>query len=169
MRSKNLHRTFLPFAGLVLACAVGCGGADESAPGAESSADTAGLIKVGDTYQYQGKTRDGQDMSVQMGGEMTLPKDFPGDIPVFPDSKLSATLSAGDHGSMVLFDTPESPDSVYAFYAELLPNEGWAVDSDAKFGQGHTMAISKDDRTVTLSFSKGNKMTKISLLFESKP
>ena len=169
MRSKNLHRTFLPFACLVLACAVGCGGDDESAPGAASSAGTPEMIKEGDSYRYQGKTRDGQDMSAQIGGEVTLPKDFPGDIPVFPDSKLSATMSAGDHGSMVLFDTPESPDSVHAFYAEKLPNEGWAVDSDAKFGQGHTMAISKDDRTVTLSFSKGNKMTKISLLFGSKP
>ena len=169
MRSKNLHRTVLPIAGLVLACAAGCGGDDESAPATRPSTGTPELRKDGDSYSYQGKTRDGQEMIAQIGGSVTLPTDFPSDIPVFPDSVVAASMSAGDHGSMVLFDSTESPESVHAFYAKRLPDEGWAVDSDAKFGKGHTMAVSKGDRTVTLSFSVLSDTTKISLIFATKP
>ena len=169
MRSKKLHRIVLPIAGLALVCVAGCGGDDESAPATRSTAGTPEVRRDGDAYHIQSEARDGQKIAAQIGGEVKLPSDFPSDIPVFPDSKLSAAMSAGDHGSMVMFDSIESPESVHAFYAKRLPDEGWAIESDAKFGKGQVMAISKDDRKATVSVSAASGTTKISLIFGTKP
>ena len=70
-------------------------------------------------------TKDGTAVYAAGSGTV-LPADFPKDVPIYPDAKVTGSVSGGQKaasGQMVTFESPDSPDKIVDFYNSKL--SGW--------------------------------------------
>ena len=110
------------------------------------------------------KTADG---SVYVGGEgVQLPGDFPKDVPIYPGSKLSSSVSAaqsGNSGHMVTFQTSDAPDKVAAFYKSKFST--WQTAMEMSSGGGKVLLLRTPDekRSITVVANPSNGQTTVTL------
>lgn len=105
------------------------------------------------------KSDDGST-KVTMGQNVTKPKDFPTNMPLYPGVTYSS-FTTGPEGSSYVATTKDTPGTVLAWFRNQLPAKGWKIDIDTNnllqistqdLGGTVNMADTGDG-TYTLSFS----------------
>lgn len=130
------------------------------------------------------KEETGQDADVQMdedgmevktddgtatfGGD--VPADWPSDVPVYEGAKVQYTASTnpanGRPGNMMVLQSTDASDDVYAFYQQALVDNGWTVESQANAAGANTLVAKKEGRTVSLLVTPVQDATAISIGIE---
>jgi len=98
---------------------------------------------------------------IEWSGE--LPSDFPGDVPQYPDSKVTDAKGTNDLGLAVVFDTRDTPETVSKFYADSLAAMGWQTQTEPT-GEGTMILADKDDRMLQALVHSGGQGTLIEII-----
>ncbi|MGH9440926.1 MAG: hypothetical protein ACRD16_01490 [Thermoanaerobaculia bacterium] len=125
----------------------------------------------GEEVQYSSNGKNvkvkGADGSVVVSGEgVTLPEDFPKDVPIYPGSRLASAVSAsqsGNSGHMVTFLTPDVPEKVAAFYKSKFSR--WNIKMEMSSGGGKVLLLQAPDekRSLTMVANPANGVTTVTL------
>ncbi len=79
----------------------------------------------------------------------TLPDDFPSDVPLYKDAKVSSVQALPNHGHSVVFTVDQAdPGEVFDFYKGDMGRSGWKTDQEHK-GKDQSFLSFKKDKTVT--------------------
>ncbi len=98
--------------------------------------------------------------------------DFPKDIPIYKNAKLSASgpwMGDPTLGKSYRFDTADALDAVQSFYKQQLPANGWAITKNSYVANPNTITVTKGSRTAMVSpnrvAGKGNvQVTRIEVI-----
>jgi len=139
--------------GLVLALsACGKSAEDRMAEAAIKAATGNGVQLDQEGEKVTLKTADG-DVTVHGGDNVSLPGDFPDDIPLPDGYKVESMLETGGSRIIALL-APGDAQQLYAAASEGMQAKGWkqtvALQGD---GQGGLLGYEKDGRKATLSFT----------------
>ena len=87
------------------------------------------------------------------GGSITLPANFPKEIPMYPGARLAAAVEAGGAvgGRVVTIESSAWPDDIAKFYREKLP--GWKTAMDMKTEDAHTLILRRPDGKLSLTIA----------------
>jgi hypothetical protein len=83
------------------------------------------------------------------GADAKIPDDFPKDVPVYPQAKVSSAMKANE-GQMVTLDTEDKGDAVFAFYQKKMAAEGWKLVQELKMPPSYNLHFEKADRTANI-------------------
>ncbi|MDZ4229621.1 MAG: hypothetical protein U1C53_00610, partial [Candidatus Veblenbacteria bacterium] len=99
-------------------------------------------------------TYEGEEGSFQAGEDVSLPSDWPGDVPVISGAKISYAgsnnPSTGAVGASVMFTTTKSVAEVNEYYRTELASQGWQVEGTAAMAGTTVLSATKGERTVGL-------------------
>ena len=123
--------------GALLAFAAGCPGDEPEAaqPQARGSGAPREHVEV-----YRG----------EMGGQVELPADFPGDFPIYPGARLAGKVRDTESRSLLVFLSTARPRSVYEYYVEELDARGWRIDDEREEAGVLGLSGSKEDARASL-------------------
>jgi len=96
-------------------------------------------------------TEDGSIMEV--GGDVSLPADFPKDVYVMEGKIISAMKNVMGAGHQIMIGTTKSVQEVKEIYEEELVKEKWVIGSSLAMGDIVMLSANKDDRTVSITIS----------------
>ncbi len=140
---------------LLLALA-GCGKSpSQSAAEAAVAAATGGKVQVnqsGDKTQMTVKDDKGNEMHLNTGGNVPLPKDFPSDIHLPNDYTIKTTMTV-PNGLVLELHAPATLQVLYADYDTKMKAAGWT----------EAMAMQSSDKESMLTFTKGKRNVVVSL------
>lgn len=97
--------------------------------------------------------------SMQWGEGAELPDDFPSDVPIYKNAKVtSSSTSTADQGYSASLSTTDSQSTVADYYKAELEKQGWTIDdsytaSDTS-GKSTSYYASKGDRDLTIGVYK---------------
>lgn len=94
--------------------------------------------------------------SFAAGGNVSLPDDFPADVHVADGTITAATTNTETSGYSVSIQTNESVTSLKDEYESELKKDGWDVTMSLTIQDGATLGAEKDNRTTSVSISKGS-------------
>jgi hypothetical protein len=107
----------------------------------------------------------------QPGGEVKLPADFPKDIPLYKNARLTHAGNWMDNpklGKNFYFDTADAVDAAIAFYKAQLPAAGWTITKNSYVANPNTISVMKGSRMVMVSPNrvngKGGEVTRIEII-----
>jgi len=81
---------------------------------------------------------------------VTLPADFPADLPIYPGAELTYAEVSETYGDSASFDTSDSMKTVYDWYNETLTADGWEKTAGSE--ETSISAIwEKDNASITFS------------------
>jgi len=98
---------------------------------------------------------------IEWSGE--LPSDFPGDVPQYPDSKVTDAKGTNDLGLAVVFDSRDTVETVSKFYADSLAAMGWQTQT-APSDDGTMILADKEDRMLQAMVHSGGQGTLIEII-----
>jgi hypothetical protein len=159
---------------LVLAVAPGCKKASESS--AERAAERAieratgnkaDVNITGEGVKITGK-EGGKEFSYEVagkGGAAALPKNFPEDVPRYPQAVVMSSMNQGDAMTMVSLQTGDSPEQVYKFYGAKLRDGGWEIVSEVSTPQMHMIGAKKAERETNLTVVGSEGKTTITVVY----
>ncbi|MCS6804388.1 MAG: hypothetical protein RMM98_16325 [Acidobacteriota bacterium] len=78
-------------------------------------------------------------MKAEYGSGTTLPKNFPKDVPLYPDAEITASGRMATE-VIINFRTPDRIDQVGQFYQQELVRHGWQLKT-VKFPGGFIEAV----------------------------
>ena len=150
----NPHRIAL--ATVIAACLAlsGCGKSpSQSAAEAAVAAATGGKMQVnknGDQSQVTIKDDKGNQVQMNTGGNVALPKDFPTDVHL-PATYTIKTAMSMSGGSILELHTPTALQAVYAEYDTSMKSGGWTEAMAMQSAtDGATLQFTKDKRTAVV-------------------
>jgi hypothetical protein len=79
-----------------------------------------------------------------------------GDIPL-PANISDKTMVSG----MISFNSPDQPSVVGDFFRKTMPGQGWTAGDENSAGDMLILTYTKDNRTVNVTISKGDKGTSV--------
>jgi hypothetical protein len=133
----------------------GCGkSAEEKAIEKFVQQKSGGKVSV-DMSQGKVTVKDG-NTTVTSGGNVQVPASFPKDVPVYPNTQILNSMTAGDVVHLTLI-SKESIEKIAASYKEQMKREGWKESASFTMGTTVTMAYDKDTRQATVAISKMDK------------
>lgn len=102
----------------------------------------------------------------------SMPKDWPTDIPRYPDAAItySATMNPVDTASVrmaLVLATTDPRTDVQSFYEGALKNNGWTITNTMQGGQTVIMTAEKGERMLSLSIAESDGQTSITLGIDS--
>lgn len=105
--------------------------ADSIAGGILSKA-TGGKVDL-DTDSGQVQYRDNKTgNTVAFGEDLKLPKDFPGDVPIYGGAKISAVSTNKNEGSAnVTLTSEDAKDKVLKWYEDKMKSDGWEEENSS--------------------------------------
>lgn len=130
---------------VLVACLVfaGCGGdGDDAADGASGSNNGGG----------------GEE-----GSTVSLPDNFPADVPLYPDARIEMAHSEGSSLNLI-HKTSDSVDDVSQFFKTKLAEAGWADSETMDTPRGAVISVSQGNRRVTITIVGEDDKTMISTL-----
>ena len=159
--------------GLTALCFAACGGKEE--PPEQSALEKAldalppeqqPKIERGESgeIRYEGKTPAGEAFVAQLGGNVTLPEDFPGDLPLYPDAVPFAAMETGGGTTIVSVDSDKQAPEVYEFYKEKLPASDWTIESELNVGGQRVLTAIKGDRKAVVQIERTEKGARIAFM-----
>ena len=89
---------------------------------------------------------------------VALPKDFPKDVPIYPEATVIAN-AAGQKMRNVTLQSADSAREVKAFYAERLPQNGWEIETSLDTAQGAMLTAKKQQQRLMAMISTRNTRT----------
>jgi hypothetical protein len=119
------------------------------------AAATGGKVDVkknGDQSQVTIKDDKGNEMHMNSGGNVALPKDFPADVHL-PGSYTLKTAITVPNGAVLEMHTPASIQAVYSEYDSSMKAGGWT----------EAMAMQSSDKESVLSFQKPKRNVMVSI------
>jgi hypothetical protein len=127
-------------------------------------AQTGGKVDI----SKQGMTVEGNNgqTKVAFGEAAKLPDNFPKEVPIYPDAKITGSVAVNDkkkNGEMVMFETPDTPDKVADFYKSKL--SGYASNMDMNTSGSRMLVMTSADGklSVTIIASKSEKGSSVQL------
>ena len=98
----------------------------------------------------------------KQGGSAEIHKGFPADVPIYPGSKVEASVMIQKNHQVTL-STPDPFNKVYAFYEEKLAQNGWKEEAKQRVENGGTIAAKKNMVTCGIIFATDEDKTTIHL------
>lgn len=133
----------------------GCGkSAEEKAIEKFVQQKSGGKVSV-DMSQGKVTVKDG-NATITSGGNVQVPASFPKDVPVYPNTQVLNSMTAGDVVHLTLI-SKESMEKIAASYKEQMKQQGWKESASFTMGTTVTMAYDKDTRQATVAISKMDK------------
>ncbi len=109
----------------------------------------------------------GDEGSFAAGENVSLPKDWPSDVPVISGAKIayagSSNPTTGQAGLSVMFTTSKSVSEVSDYYNNELKDKGWVVENTGSFGGSSFVSAKKDSRTVGLTIIDSDGATSVTI------
>ena len=105
--------------------------------------------------------------SGKLNAEVPMPVGFPGDMPIYPKSRLTsgaAFVSTGQSSWGMEWETLDSTSKVQAFYASRLAQGDWAIAMKSSSADGFTATFQRKSTsavTGTLAASTADGVTRI--------
>jgi hypothetical protein len=126
--------------------------AADSIVGGILSKATGGKVDV-DTDSNQVEYRDNKTGStVAFGDDLKLPKDFPGDVPVYGGAKISALSTNKQEGTANLtLTTEDDKDKVLGWYEDKFKSAGWEEDNSSTINKVDFREYQKGQVTIAVS------------------
>ncbi|MFA6028202.1 MAG: hypothetical protein WC752_04725 [Patescibacteria group bacterium] len=91
--------------------------------------------------------------TMQWGEDVSLPSNFPEDVPVYENASVTASSTTNDDSFYVTLTAIDTYANVKAYYDDAIKAEGWTIDSSSSYsssGQSSTYIASKDNRQLTV-------------------
>lgn len=117
--------------------------------------------------------------TASFGEDLSLPKDFPSDVPVFEKANVvSSSSTASDNSFYITMLASDDYISVDDYYSSELEAQGWTIDNSSSYNtdglQSTTYICSKDNRDLTIGLYEsddgvGNKEVSIAISLADKP
>jgi hypothetical protein len=133
--------------------------------------EMSGQVRVeisGGKIEIEGR-KEGKDFSFAAGGKLTVPEDFPADIPLHPEGevRLSQKLVKKMMGreAMVILGVPVSFEEAVDFSRRRMKEEGWALAREATLDDQQFLSFLKEKRKVAVSVSPEEKETTVSITY----
>lgn len=85
----------------------------------------------------------------------SLPKNFPNDIPIYPNANLGGYIGGDSEkieGSLTTFRSNDTTDQISTFYSTTLQTKGWDVSSSV-IGDMKTVSAKKAGRSVAITIN----------------
>ncbi len=105
--------------------------------------------------------------SISVGGNVTLPANFPSDVPIYPGSKIKLATKSEKGEFTVTLTTPDSQEKVSSYYKEQMASKGWLSDNVEALGEIGQMnglgSFTKDSQETNLAVlqNKENSSTTV--------
>ena len=157
-----------------------CGGKEEVPGNADEAPSKAALEKArselppeqqpkierGESgeIRYEGQTESGEKFAAQLGGDVTLPANFPKDLPLYPDAVPFAAMETGGGTTIVSLDSDKRAPEVYRFYKEQLPASGWKIENEVNVGGQRVLTTIKGDRKAVVQIESTEKGARIGFM-----
>ena len=109
---------------------------------------TAGVYFWNQSLTFLPKTDVGEDKGAVSGAQTGLPKNFPGDIPLFEPAEILSSLESQERIQITL-QAEASAERVAQFYQQEMEGVGWKLTGVLTFekGQRHTQITITPDPT----------------------
>jgi hypothetical protein len=112
--------------------------------------DDGTLTFDGDKGTGSIKTDEGE---IKYGEDLSLPADFPSNIPVFPGAKIVTVSSKMEENTVFLSFTSDKPIvTILAYYKEEMPGKGWTYTSELA---GSMLTYTNEKQDIGLVASQG--------------
>ncbi|TAK03683.1 hypothetical protein EPO34_00785 [Patescibacteria group bacterium] len=138
---KRLVAT-LPLAALILVGA-GCGASTATNP-------------LTGTTTYD----DGAGTRVQVGNGVSIPADFPADIPMYPGATVVTAMTSaqeGRQGASLMLTTPDAVAAASGWYEQELVGDGWEKSGNFAVNGSDMRAYEKGDAALSVTASPGDE------------
>jgi hypothetical protein len=94
------------------------------------------------------------------GKDMKLSSDFPGDVPLYPGSKILAQMKMGAGNQQVTLQADDPTKDVYDYYTKQMAKNGWEIVQEMKMPPTFTLVGKKGKRQAAVVIGDdGNKST----------
>lgn len=117
------------------------------------------ITKDGVTYTTDGKetTLSTKEGNLTVGDNVSLPKDFPKDIPVHPKGKITLVTSKTPEATMITQEIKSSLEDVKAWFKSESQKKGWKIWAD----DPELLTLTNEKYGASVSFTKvdGNIQT----------
>ncbi|MCR4412295.1 MAG: hypothetical protein NUV77_07700 [Thermoguttaceae bacterium] len=104
--------------------------------------------------------KDGAKVRLSSGGNVALPEGFPKDVPIYPGSTVTLSVSTKD-GAQVGLKTADPRAKVAEFYKAQLKSQGWEIETTLDSDQGAMLAGKKGKNTVAAMVNSDSEGTMI--------
>jgi MFS family permease len=97
-----------------------------------------------------------------------LPKDFPKDIPIYPNSEVGGYLSGKNnevYGSTITFTAKDKAQVVYDYYLDKTSD--WEVET-SEFGDMKMLTLTKENRVVNITINPNGSKSDIVMLIATE-
>jgi hypothetical protein len=111
--------------------------------------------------------KDGEKIRIAGGKGISLPNDFPKDVPIYTGATPVSSINAKD-GTMVTLQTTDPVEKVDEFYAKQLKDQGWTIENTIKTAESTNYANKKEKRTLNVSINGGGNTMIILMVGEEK-
>ncbi len=125
--------------------------------------DGEGEVKVDKdkgSFKYKNDKSEG---SAEVGEDVKLPKDFPKDLPIYDDSKLTFASSTKSNDVQIIVTTHETKDGISKvndFFSKKLEEKGYSIENTFETGNAITQtALKGDERVIVAVTEKDGKTT----------
>lgn len=104
---------------------------------------------------------DGQKVVLDSAAGGRVPDDYPKDVPVYTDAKVTMSQSATEkHTRIMLLESSRPPEKIADFYKQGLEGNGWKVDTNVSVPQVIVLTAIKEKRQAVVQImSAGDKRT----------
>jgi hypothetical protein len=96
------------------------------------------------------------------GGTVTLPSDFPADVPQYQAAEL-LLVSNSPKGLTVSLRAAEPVEKVSEFYMTSLAEKGWAAPQKRASGGTHVISATKENRRAVVSIAEDSGKSLVTL------
>ncbi len=108
----------------------------------------------------------------QPGDGLKLPSDFPKDIPVYKNARLTKSGYWMDNpkaGKDFWFETADTVEAAIAFYKAQLPANGWTITKNSFVANPNTISVMKGAKMIMVSPNSvlgknGSQVTRIEII-----
>jgi hypothetical protein len=132
-------------AALLVAC---CGCGKGPIPGEDVTVTSKGGGEAVINVKTKGKEGDAQ-ITVGKTGSVSLPADFPKDVPIQEGATVATTMRMGDNLTVTL-TLKGTLAATKAYYEAQLKKEGWTVEQTMEMGTSSMISAKKDKRECAL-------------------
>lgn len=95
------------------------------------------------------------------GEEIELSKDFPGDIPIYPDANLLSQMKMGPDRQRVIFSCDDTSMEVYEFYLKRMPQKDWEIKAEVKTPPNYMLQTQKKGLTAVINIGGKEEDTSV--------
>ncbi len=101
--------------------------------------------------------KDGQKVTMDLGGGAKVPADYPKDVPVYDSAKVIMAQSASEKNMHnLVLESTDPPDKIADFYKKGLESNGWKIEGTMNMADVNMFTAVKDKRQAVVQIGKGD-------------